>query len=200
MAAQYKQAATDLFARACAGDSLATAELTPVLYRELRGLARRLLSRERPGHTLQPTALVHEAYLRLIDENRLADGQDQQARLRFLGMAANAMRQVLIQHARQRLADKRGGRRQRVTMEDDVAIALPVEDETLLDVDAALRALESINARLARTAELRLFGGLSVRDLAPVLDVSLATAKADWALARAWLSKLLLDHAGGAGA
>ena len=181
---------TTLLQRICAGDVQAGEALTPVLYEELRSIARNLLRRERPGHTLQPTALVHEAYLKLIDADLLAAGTDQDAKYRFLGMAANAMRRVLIQHARQRGAEKRGGARQRLAL-DDLSIALPIQDETLLDLDEALAKLQQVNGRLAQIAELRLFGGLAVRDLAPMLGVSLATAKADWALARAWLSRLL---------
>lgn len=185
---------TTLLQRICAGDVQAGEALTPVLYEELRSIARNLLRRERPGHTLQPTALVHEAYLKLIDADLLAAGTDQDAKYRFLGMAANAMRRVLIQHARQRHAEKRGGARQRLAL-DDLSIALPIQDETLLDLDEAIAKLQQVNGRLAQIAELRLFGGLSVRDLAPMLGVSLATAKTDWALARAWLSRLLQGHA-----
>lgn len=182
---------TTLLQRICSGDVQAGEAFTPVLYEELRSIARNLLRRERPGHTLQPTALVHEAYLKLIDVDLLAAGTDHDAKYRFLGMAANVMRRVLIQHARQRHAEKRGGGRQRLAIDDEMPIALPIQDETLLDLDEALAKLQQVNGRLAQIAELRLFGGLAVRDLAPMLGVSLATAKADWALARAWLSRLL---------
>ncbi|MFY9342313.1 MAG: ECF-type sigma factor [Planctomycetota bacterium] len=190
-----RRATSELLLRACAGDATATGQLSPLLYDELRRIARNLLRHERPSHTLQPTALVHEAYLRLVDERHLAAGHDQEARSRFLGIAAAAMRRILIEHARGRSAEKRGGGRQRLAI-DDQEIALPVQDETLLDVDAALVKLDGINPELSRLAELRLFGGLSVRDLAPVMNVSLTTAKANWALARAWLGKLLQERAG----
>lgn len=194
---QDRHATTFLLARACAGEEQATEALSPLLYEELRRIARNLLRSERPNHTLQPTALVHEAYLRLIDESQLANGTDQAAKSRFLGIAANAMRRILIQHARGRSAEKRGGPRQRVEL-DEGEIALPIQDETLLDVDQALTKLQAINPELARLAELRLFGGLSVREVAPVLEVSLSTAKENWALARAWLSRLLRPEEGGA--
>ncbi len=190
-----RHATTFLLARACAGEEQATAALSPLLYEELRRIARNLLRRERPNHTLQPTALVHETYLRLIDESQLAAGTDQEAKARFLGLAANAMRRILIQHARGRAAEKRGGARQRVEF-DEGAIALPIQDETLLDLDEALTKLQAINPELARFAELRLFSGLSVREVAPVLQQSLTTAKENWALARAWLSRLLRPEGG----
>ena len=187
---QDRRATTLLLARTCAGDEQATEALSPLLYDELRRIARNLLRGERANHTLQPTALVHEAYLRLIDESQLANGTDQAAKSRFLGIAANAMRRILIQHARGRAAEKRGGVRKRVDL-DEGDIALPIQDETLLDVDQALDKLQAINPELARLAELRLFGGLSVREVAPVLGQSLTTAKENWALARAWLGRLL---------
>lgn len=193
---QDRRATTMLLNRTCAGEEQATQQLSPLLYEELRRIARNLLRSERPNHTLQPTALVHEAYLRLIDESQLAAGTDQAAKSRFLGIAANSMRRILIQHARGRAAEKRGGPSQRVEL-DEGSIALPIQDETLLDVDQALTKLQAINPELARLAELRLFAGLSVREVAPVLEMSLSTAKENWALARAWLSRLLRPEAGG---
>lgn len=181
--------ATTLLVRATHGDAAASAAFEPLVYEQLRAIARNLLRRERADHTLQPTALVHEAYLALIDESQLG-GDDQAARGRFLGIAATTMRRILIQHARTRGAHKRGGGKAKVEL-DDAALAVPSEGETLLDLDAALTQLASINPELARLAELRIFGGLSVRDLAPVLGLSLTTAKDQWALARAWLGRLL---------
>jgi RNA polymerase sigma factor (TIGR02999 family) len=186
---EHRHITTSLLSRACDGDVQAAAELSPLLYDQLRAIARNLLRRERPDHTLQPTALVHEAYLQLVDESHLA-GRDQEARARFLGYAANAMRQILIQHARGRAAAKRGGGKARVDI-DDLAIALPLSDATLIDLDHALDKLAAINPTLAKLAELRLFAGLSVRELAPTMGLSLTTAKEHWALARAWLSRLL---------
>jgi RNA polymerase sigma factor (TIGR02999 family) len=186
---EHRHITTSLLSRACDGDVQAAAELSPLLYDQLRAIARNLLRRERPDHTLQPTALVHEAYLQLVDESHLA-GRDQEARARFLGYAANAMRQILIQHARGRAAAKRGGGKARVDI-DDLAIALPLSDATLIDLDHALDKLAAINPTLAKLAELQLFAGLSVRELAPTMGLSLTTAKEHWALARAWLSRLL---------
>jgi RNA polymerase sigma-70 factor, ECF subfamily len=186
-----RRATTLLLVQACNGDAAAHDRLSPLLYDELRRIARNLLRRERPDHTLQPTALVHEAFLQLVDESQLA-GQDQEARARFLGIAANAMRQILIQHARRRNAEKRGGGRVRADADvEQLTNELPLHDETLLDLDSALEKLAAVDADLARIAELRLFGGLSVRDLAPVMQISLTTAKDKWLLARAWLARLL---------
>jgi RNA polymerase sigma factor (TIGR02999 family) len=188
-----RSTATQLLLRASAGDTSADAAFEPLLYDQLRAIARNLLRRERANHTLQPTALVHEAYLAMVDD--APAGADREAmRSRFLGFAATAMRRILIQHARTRGAQKRGGGRARVEL-DDVADALPCEGETLLDLDEALGKLAAINAELAKLAELRLFAGLSVRELAPVLGMSLTTAKDQWALARAWLGRLLGDRA-----
>ena len=181
--------ATTLLVRAATGDAAAGAAFEPLVYEQLRAIARNLLRRERADHTLQPTALVHEAYLALIDESQLG-ADDQAARSRFLGIAATTMRRILIQHARDRGAKKRGGGRAKVEL-DDAALAVPSEGETLLDLDQALDQLAAINPELARMAELRIFGGSSVRELAPVLGVSLTTAKDQWALARAWLGRLL---------
>jgi RNA polymerase sigma-70 factor, ECF subfamily len=192
-----RRATTLLLVQACNGDAGANDRLSPMLYDELRRIARTLLRRERPDHTLQPTALVHEAFLHLVDESQLA-GHDQEARARFLGIAAHAMRQILIQHARRRNAVKRGGGRVRADADvEQLTSELPLHDETLLDLDSALERLTAVDADLARVAELRLFGGLSVRDLAPVMRISLTTAKDKWALARAWLVRLL-EAGGGA--
>lgn len=187
-----RRATTMLLVQACDGDVAAGEKLSPLLYEELRRIARNLLRGERKDHTLQPTALVHEAYMRLVDESELAAGSDQAARARFLGIAAHAMRQILIQHARAHRAEKRGGGRARADADvDQLANALPVGEETLLDLDAALEKLAAVDADLARVAELRLFGGLSVREVAPVMGMGLTMAKEKWARARAWLVRLL---------
>lgn len=187
-----RRATTMLLVQACDGDVGAGERLSPLLYDELRRIARNLLRGERKDHTLQPTALVHEAYLRLVDESHLAAGSDQAARARFLGIAAHSMRQILIQHARSHNAEKRGGGRARADADvDALAETLPVEDETLLDLDSALEQLAAVDPDLARIAELRLFGGLAVRDLVPVMGISLTVAKEKWVRARAWLVRLL---------
>lgn len=162
----------------------ATDELLPLVYAELRDLAARLLRHERPDHTLQPTALVHEAYLRLVDQ-RVETWEN---KAHFLGIAAQAMRRILVDHARRRATAKRRGAR--VTLEEDLAPATdPAPD--LLEIDAALARLAELDARQARVVELRFFGGLSVEETASVLGTGTATVKRDWAFARAWLHREL---------
>ena len=195
---QDRKTTTSLLVRACAGEAVADEQLTPLLYDELRVLARNLLRRERRDHTLQPTALVHEAWMRLIDEAELAHGSHE-ARARFLGIAANAMRRILIQHARGRAAQKRGGARQRLDL-DAEQFALPSQGETLLDLDAALTRLQETRPDLVRLVELRMFAGLELREAAPILGLSPTRAKVHWALARALLSRLMQVDGGSAGA
>jgi RNA polymerase sigma factor (TIGR02999 family) len=160
--------------------------LVPVLYRELRGLARFHLRRERAGHTLSTTALAHEAYLRLTQIERLG----LEDRAHFLALASRVMRRVLIDYARRRNRQKRSGGWERITL--DASFAL-VEDQPtdLLALDQALSGLEREDARAARLVEYRFFGGLTLEEAAEVLGVSLATAKRDWTLARAWLNRAL---------
>ena len=160
------------------------ADLVPLVYDELRRLARGYLGRERPGQTLQPTALVNEAYLRLAKDRK----QDWGSRARVVGIAAMSMRQILIERARARDAQKRGGGRARVTL-DEGLLAGQAQTVDLLAVDAALIRLAGIDARQARLVELRFFGGLTVEECAEVLGVSPATVKRDWTLARAWLQR-----------
>lgn len=165
--------------------------LWPVVYQELRRLAGRYLQRERPGHTLQATALVHEAYLRLLREPNTA----WQNRAHFCAIAAGAMRQILVEHARARHAQKRGGHAARITL-DEALVATPPGS---LDVEAlhdALEELAGLDARQARLVELRFFGGLSIEEAAGELDVSPATAKRDWTVARAWLRRRLTGSKG----
>jgi RNA polymerase sigma factor (TIGR02999 family) len=156
--------------------------LMPLVYEELRRRASAYLRRERPGHTLQPTALVHEAYLRLVDQRRVA----WQNRAQFFGVAAEMMRRILVDHARAKLTAKRSGMLSRVTLDPDVAVAQPV-DVDVLDLDSALDRLASVDARKSRIAELRFFGGLSLKETGEVLNVSLTTVERDWQVARAWL-------------
>jgi RNA polymerase sigma factor (TIGR02999 family) len=167
------------------GERSAEAErLFVMVYDELRGIAARIMSRERAGHTLQPTALVNEAYLKLVDQESLRWND----RAHFLSIAARAMRQILVDHARRHGAEKRGGEWQRVTLDQEVAIDPGAEVE-LLDLHQALETLAGLDARAARVAELRLFGGLSVPEVAHVLGVSARTVDGDWAMARMWLSR-----------
>lgn len=157
-------------------------DLVPLLYDELHRMAQRQRAREGRQPTLHTTELVHEAYLRLADDPRV----QQRGRAYFMGAAAQAMRRVLIDAARRRAADKRGGDQVRVTLGDDVASVDAYASE-LLDLDRALTGLEAESPRLARTVEYRFFGGLTVEETAAALEVSPRTVKADWALARAWL-------------
>lgn len=166
------------------GDSAAAAQLLPIVYEELRSLARAHLAGERAGHTLQPTALVHEAYLRLVGG---AQGEDRvfNGRQHFFATAATAMRRILVDHARERNALKRGGGR-RVDLSDSDAVVVN-DDLDLVGLDDALRKLEAVDQRRARVVTFRFFGGLTVEETAAVLEVSPATIKNDWAFARAWL-------------
>jgi RNA polymerase sigma factor (TIGR02999 family) len=174
--------ATGLVRTADAGQPTSLEELVALVYDELKVLARRGLAREAPGHTLQTTALVHEAYLKLVDASAVGE----RGRAYFFGAASRAMRQVLVDHARRRRASKRG---HGVTPEDLDDVELGVDDFTseLLDLDRALERLAELNPRQARVVECRYFGGLSVEETAAALDVSPRTVKYDWALARAWL-------------
>ncbi|MBX3404051.1 MAG: sigma-70 family RNA polymerase sigma factor [Phycisphaeraceae bacterium] len=179
-----RQDVTLILQEIAAGDSAAAAHLLPIVYEELRSLARAHLASERAGHTLQPTALVHEAYLRLVgpapDDARSFNG-----RQHFFATAATAMRRILVDHARERNALKRGGGR-RVELTDNDAVAVG-DDLDLIGLDDALRKLESIDERRARVVTLRYFGGLTVAQTSAALGVSPATVKNDWAFARAWL-------------
>jgi len=159
--------------------------LMPVVYDELRALAAAYLRRERDGHTLQPTALVHEAFLRLVDQ-RTATWEN---RAHFFGVAARLMRRIIVDHARARLAEKRGGGRL-VTLDTES----PISDERATDVlrvDEVLAELERLDERQARVVELRFFGGLTIEEAAAVLGVSPMTVKRDWLVARAWLQREL---------
>lgn len=177
---------TQLLERWGGGDRSALDDLTPLVLGELRQLAAAYLRRERPGHTLQATALVNEAYLRLV-------GQKQgrwQGRKHFYGIAARLMRQVLVEHARRHGAEKRGGGRAAVSLAhaDEIA-GSPVVD--ILDVHEALERLAAFDSQQARVVELRFFGGLSIEEAAEALGVGHATVEREWALARAWLRKEL---------
>jgi RNA polymerase sigma factor (TIGR02999 family) len=168
------------------GDDGALAQLTPLVEAELRRLARGYMRRERRGHTLQTTALVNEAFLRLTDARRVR----WQDRAHFLGISARLMRRVLVDHARSRGYRKRGGGTQRVTLDEGlVASAEPAVD--VLALDRALEALAAVDDRKSRVIELRFFGGLSVEETAEVLHVSPDTVKRDWRLAKLWLLREL---------
>jgi RNA polymerase sigma factor (TIGR02999 family) len=181
---------TDTFLRWRSGDASALDDLLPRVYDELRALADAYMRRERAGHTLQPTALVHEAFLRLL---RLPPGSVQN-RIHFFALAAQAMRRILADHARRHRAAKRGGGAVRVPLElvEGGAPATPAGDDVAADdLDAALEDLAKLDERQARVVELRFFGGLSIEETAEVLAVSTATVKRDWLVARAWLHREL---------
>lgn len=165
------------------GDEAAAGRLLPLVYNELHRLARHYMQRERSDHTLQPTALINEAYLRLAHDN-----VDWQSRQHFIGVAATVMRRVLVDHARAHNAAMRGGDLQRVELDEGLALSGERSSEVLALHDALSR-LEEINPRQAKVVELRYFAGLSVEEIAGVLDVSPRSVKRDWALARLWLFK-----------
>ena len=168
------------------GEREALDQLLPVVYNELHKQAARYLRRERAGHTLQPTALVNEAFLRLINQRDVR----WQNRAHFFGLAAQLMRRILVDHARERLAAKRGGADIRLTLDEQVA-AVGARDVDLLALDEALTRLAALDVRQSRIVELRFFSGLNVEETAEVLGVSPATVKLDWSMAKAWLRREL---------
>ena len=165
-----------------AGDESALPALIPLVYDEMVGLARRFLRRERQGHTLQPTALVHEAYSRLVDQDRV----EWRGRAHFLAVAAQTMRRVLVDHARKRQAARRAGLR--VTLDESVA-ASDRNDVEVIALERALRGLGALDPVQERIVELRYFGGLTIEETADVLEISPATVKREWAIARVWLHR-----------
>src|SRR5262245_9620442 len=168
------------------GNPAALNQLLPLVYAELRRIARRQLRRERVGHTLQPTALVHEAYLRLVDQRKV----DWRNRAHFFGVAAQVMRRILVDNARRHDATKRGAGILSVSI--DAAVEKPAPDDiSVLALDHALGRLEAIDSSLARIVELRAFGGLTLEEAALVLEVSVSTVKREWRTARAWLTREL---------
>jgi len=185
------QPITQLLDRWNKGDAAAREELIPLLYHDLRKLARRMLGGRRADHTLQSTALVHEAYLRMADRDRAR----WQNREHFFAAAARAMRHILVDHARKRKAGKRGGGR--VTLLLDEAAAAPQQRQLdLVALDDALTALGALDSAQAQVVELRFFGGLTIDDVAKVMGISPATVKREWATARTWLYAELQRRAG----
>jgi len=166
------------------GDSAALHRLAPVLHAELRRIARRYMANERQDHTLQPTALVNEAFLRLVD----ARGVRWQDRAHFFALSAQTMRRILVNYALARGAGKRGGSVRRVALEDALVVS-PERDEQIVELDAALERLAKLDDRKARIVEMRFFAGLSVEETAAVLKVSQQTVLRDWSLAKSWLAR-----------
>ena len=187
---EVTQDVTRLLARWGQGDREALDQLTPLVYNELRRLAKAYLRRERPDHTLEGTALVHEAYLRLIDQRQV----EWKSRNQFFGLAAELIRRILVDHARARVAAKRGGGNFKLSLDD--AIAPPQEkDLDLVALDDALQALARADAQQSRIVELRYFGGLTIEETAEILDISPATIKRDWVMAKAFLKREMLRNA-----
>jgi RNA polymerase sigma-70 factor, ECF subfamily len=200
------QPVTQLLAKWSSGNEAALGELTGLVYQELRALAQRHLRRERPNHTIQRTALVHEAFVRLVNQQSV----DWQSRAHFFGLASNLMRRILVDHARARLASKRGGGLAPVSLDEITNPTEPgdthsptgpryaepaqIDNETEDDVtaiDAALTRLGELDERQAKIVEMRYFGGLTIEETAQVLSISDATVKREWTLARAWLRREL---------
>jgi RNA polymerase sigma factor (TIGR02999 family) len=182
---------TELLISWSQGDARALEQLTPLVYAELRKLAHRYMNRERAGHTLQTTAVVHEAFLRLLGNPQ----ENWQNRAHFYAIAAQMMRRILVDYARANLRAKRGGEMPRVSLEDiDAPVTEPALDPDLIALDAALEKLAEVDPRRSRVVELRFFGGLSVEETAHVLQVSPDTVVRDWRVAKAWLFRCL-NHA-----
>jgi RNA polymerase sigma factor (TIGR02999 family) len=174
---------TQLLAAAATGDEAANARFLAVVYRELRQLAAAKMAREQPGQTLQPTALVHEAWLKLVDRDGHAHFEN---RLHFFGAAAEAMRRILVDRARRRRAARHGAGHRPVDL-DDLDIAAPAKDDEIVAVHEALDRLATHDSRKAALVKLRYFSGLSIDETAELLGISAPTAKRDWLYARAWL-------------
>ena len=170
------------------GDTSAAGRLLPLVYSELHRLAQAYMRRERPDHTLQATALINEAYLRLAGEDI-----DWNSRAHFIGLAAHVMRQVLVDYARQHKAERRAGGLNRVEMDDDLALS-PERFDEVVAIDEALTRLAARNPRQARVVELRYFGGLSVERIAQILEIAPRSVKRDWALARIALARELFPQ------
>jgi RNA polymerase sigma-70 factor, ECF subfamily len=168
------------------GDRAALKKLMPLVYDELRRLAHRYMRRERPGHTLETTAVVNEAYLRLVNQQDV----DWRSRAHFFAVSAEAMRHILVDYARQKHANKRGGETQKVAL-DEAAVASPGRAAQLIALDEALQGLAGLHPRRCRVVELRYFGGMNNREVAEVLGVSEVTVERDWRFARAWLYREL---------
>jgi RNA polymerase sigma factor (TIGR02999 family) len=184
MSSQNPPDVTRLLAEWAGGDEAALDRLMPLVYQELRRIADRALGRERQGHTLQATALVHEAYLRLVQQHSAF-----QNRAHFFAIASQVVRRILVDHARRRDSIKRGAGEAPVILDMDVADDAPTVDA--LALDEALTRLESLDAQQARIVEMRFFGGLTVEETADVLNISPRTVKRDWSMARAWLRREL---------
>ena len=177
---------TQLLVQLGGGNRAVVDELTPLVYQELKRIAGGQLRGERPGHTLQATALVHEAYLKLVDQREVS----WQNRAHFFGVAAQAMRRILMDYAKARVRDKRGGGMHQTTLDEGLVVT---EDRAsdLVQIDEALTRLEKLDPRQAKVVEMRFFGGLSVEETATAMGISTPTVKREWAMAKAWLYREL---------
>src|SRR5437899_10146094 len=183
-----QQRVTELLTRWSNGDDAALAELTPLVYEELRRLAHRQMGAERPNHTLQTTALVNEAYLRLADQPNAR----WQNRAHFFAVAARAMRRILVSYARSQRSQKRGGGAVKVEL-DEAALVSPEESQEIIDLHEALERLAALDSRKAQVVELKYFGGLNYDEMAEVLKISSITVRRDWEFAKVWLYTELHD-------
>lgn len=188
---QHSQPVSELLVRWKAGDQDALEQLVPLVYKELREIARYHLQRERPGHTLQSAALVHEAYLRLLDQRPF----ETENRAHFLAVASRLMRQILVDYARSHGAAKRGADR-RVEL-DASLVSAQVKSTDVIALDDALSDLARLDEQQCRVVELRFFGGLAVEDIAKVLGISASTVKRDWNVAKAWLTRQMKKESRG---
>src|SRR5213082_3598632 len=177
-----QQRVTELLAHWSQGDDAALAELTPLVYQELRRIAHHHMGGQRPDHTLQTTALINEVYLRLADQTN----SRWQNRAHFFAVAARAMRQILVSYARNQQAQKRGGGAHRVDL-DEAALVSPEESKEIVDLHEALETLATLDSRKAQVVELKYFGGLNYDEIAEVLKISRITARRDWEFAKVWL-------------
>lgn len=180
-----REQATQLLIGWSRGDPKAADRLIPLVYDELRQLARSYLRRERSDHTLQATGLVHEAYLRLVDQTVTS----WQNRAHFLGVAAQVMRRILVDHARRHRAEKRGGDWEKLQFDDAEVAPDGTRNVNLIALDDALKDLAKVDARQSRVVELRFFGGLTTEEVGEVLEISPRTVKREWRMARAWLQR-----------
>jgi RNA polymerase sigma factor (TIGR02999 family) len=191
---QHPHPVSELLLRWKEGDQAALNELVPLLYKELRDIARHHLRKERPGHTLQSAALVHEAYVRLVGQRPF----DTENRAHFLAIASRLMRQILVDHARSHGAAKRGADRR---VELDASLVLPqIRSTDVVALDDALNGLAKLDEQQGRIVEMRFFGGLSIEEIAGALDISPSTVKRDWNVAKAWLTRQMKGNSGNAGA
>ena len=181
---------TQLLQQWSRGDDAAVVELTPLVYEELRRLAHHYMEGQRPNHTLQTTALVNEAYLRLADQTN----PNWQSRAHFFAVAARAMRQILVSYARSNRAQKRGGGAFKIEL-DEAAILSPEQSKEIVDLHEALERLETLDSRKAQVVELKFFGGLNYEEIAEVLKIARMTVRRDWEFAKLWLYTELHDTA-----